>query len=163
MRTNVGGIARRAALAGVFLWCGLGGAARAGNLSYVYDRGDRLLAAFDGNGNYANYQYDMAGNITAIVRGGASGVAVFGYSPDEGSAVGGAQVTIYGLNFSSTASQNTVTSGLGTWTVLSSTTTAIVAKEPNITSGPSGQNSPACAITVTSPSGTATGPCFYTY
>lgn len=160
MRTIGGDIPRRmarlggwAALTGVFLLCRLAGAARAGNVSYVYDQGDRLLAAFDGNGNYANYQYDKAGNITAIVKGGTSGVAVFGYSPDHG--LGGTQVTIYGLNFSPTASQNTVQFGSTAATVISATATTIVATMPG---GSQVSTSP---VTVTSPSGAATGPVFF--
>lgn len=162
MRTNVGGIARQAArlvargaLAGIFLWCGLGGAARASDVSYVYDRGDRLLAAFDGNGNYANYQYDMAGNITAIVRGGTSSVAVFGYSPDEGPFYSSPQITIYGLNFSPIPSQNTVQFGSTAATVISSTTNTIVATIPNFA------HSLVTTVTVTCPAGSATGPNFY--
>ncbi|MBF6570939.1 MAG: IPT/TIG domain-containing protein [Candidatus Binataceae bacterium] len=119
----------------------------AGNVSYVYDNGDRLLAAYDGNGNVANYQYDQVGNITAIVKSSASAVAVFGYSPDHNT---GGQVTIFGNNFSTTSSQNTVTVGSIQATVLSSTQTQIVVSAPS-SSGP---------ITVTTPSGSATGPGF---
>jgi YD repeat-containing protein len=125
--------------------------AEAGNILYVYDNGDRLLAAFDGNGNVANYQYDRVGNITAIVRSSISAVAVFGYSPDH--AVFGTQVTIFGNNFSTTPSQNTVKFGTASASVVSSTATTIVATVPTII-GPAG-------VTVTCPAGTATGPYFF--
>jgi YD repeat-containing protein len=122
----------------------------AGTVSYVYDNGNRLLAAFDGNGNVANYQYDRVGNITAIVSGSASSVAVFGYSPDNST---GAQVTIFGNNFSATASQDTVTFGGTAASVVSATTTTIVVSPPSIRD--------AVAVTVTCPAGSATGPDFY--
>jgi YD repeat-containing protein len=128
------------------------GPAYAGTPSFVYDNGDRLLAAFDGNGNVANYQYDKAGNITAIVTGSASAVAVFGYSPDHG-AGDNFQVTIFGNGFSTTPSQNTVTIGTQQMTVISSTQSQIVAK-------PVG-SIPTAPIVVTTPSGSATGPLFY--
>jgi len=127
----------------------------AGNVSYVYDNGDRLLAAYDGNGNVANYQYDQVGNITAIVKGSASAVAVFGYSPDHGAEQGQIQVAIFGNNFSTTPSQNTATIGGRSLTVISSTQSQIVATLPSsggFSTGP---------ITVTAPSGSATGPTFY--
>jgi YD repeat-containing protein len=127
------------------------GQAYAGTPSFVYDNGDRLLAAFNGNGNVSNYQYDRVGNVTAIVTSSTSSVAVFGYSPDHGAA--GTQVTIFGNNFSPTASLNVVTFGGNAAGVISSTSTTIVATAPTINGGNSN-------VTVTCPLGTATGPPF---
>jgi large repetitive protein len=124
--------------------------AYAGTPSFVYDNGDRLLAAFDGNGDVANYQYDQVGNVTAIVSGSASNVAVFGYSPDNNT---GAQVTIFGNNFSATASQDSVTFGGVATSVLAATTTTLLVSPPS--------NSSAVTVTVTCPAGSATGPSFY--
>ena len=127
----------------------------AGNVSYVYDNGDRLLAAYDGNGNVANYQYDKAGNIIGIVKSSASSVAVFGYSPDHAPEQPPIQITIFGNNFSTTPSQNTVTIGSRNFTVVSSTLTQIVATLPSsggFSTGP---------ITVTTPYGSASGPNFF--
>ncbi len=47
----------------------LGGSATAiaGNISYAYDAGGRLVCVFDNNaGNGVNYSYDPVGNITSI-------------------------------------------------------------------------------------------------
>jgi YD repeat-containing protein len=124
------------------------GRAHAGTPSFVYDNGSRLLAAFDGNGNVANYQYDLVGNITAIVRSSASAIAVFGYSPDHGAA--GTQVTIFGNNFCTTP---TVKFGSASASVVSSTSTTILATAPTLVGG-------ANAVSVTCSAVTATGPGF---
>jgi YD repeat-containing protein len=100
-----------------------GAPSEAGNVSYTYHAGGRLLAAYDGNGNVANYQYDPLGNLTAIVKSSASSMLVFGYSPDGYTTH---PITIYGNNFSSTPSQITVTICGSNATVISSTTTQIV-------------------------------------
>lgn len=125
--------------------------AYAGTPSFVYDNGNRLLAAFDGNGDVTNYQYDRMGNITAIITGSAANVAVFGYSPDHAPA--GSPITIFGINFSPTASQNTVTIGGNPATVLSSTATTIVVTNPF----PNGIE----PFTVSCPAGYAFGPNFF--
>jgi YD repeat-containing protein len=143
-----------AALATLAVLLGAGMPSEANNVSYTYDAGGRLLAAYDGNGNVANYQYDQLGNLTAIVKSSASSVLVFGYSPDNAISIVVSNITIYGNNFSATASQNTVTIGGKSATIVSSTTTQIVATLP------SGISLPA-AITVTSPAGTGTGPDLY--
>jgi len=132
---------------------GQGVSSEAGNVSYTYDAGGRLLAVFDGNGNVANYQYDPLGNLTAIVKSSASSVLVFGYSPDANSGAG--QITIYGNNFSATPSQNIITFYDTNPTVVSSTTTQIVITAPYYNGLSSGY------ITVTSPGGSATGPLLY--
>jgi len=136
-----------ASLAVLALFLGLGIPSEANNVSYTYDAGGRLLAAFDGNGNVANYQYDQASNLTAIVTGSASSEYVFGYSPDTGSS--GTQVTIYGNNF---GSNPTVTFNGAGASVISSSATQIVVTAPSSTSG---------TVSVTTSTGTATGPEFY--
>jgi YD repeat-containing protein len=127
----------------------------AGAPSFVYDNGNRLLAAFDGNGNVANYQYDQVGNITAIVAGSASAVGVFGYSPDHSSLFSGKQVMIFGNNFSANPSQDTVTFGPAAATVISATSTTIVVSLPTFSPQTNG-----VGVTVTSPAGSANGPWF---
>ena len=129
----------------------------AGNLSYLYDMGGRLLAVFDGNGSVTNYQYDLDGNITAVLTETTSTLAIYGYSPDQYSqSQSPTQVVIYGNNFSPTPSQNSVTffNGMGSQpaTVLSASSTQLTVSVPN-----TGGIGP---VTVTCPSGTVQGPNF---
>lgn len=122
-------------------------AAQAGNVSYTYDVGGRLLAAYDGNGNLTNYQYDRADNIIAILTSSASSEAVFGYSPDHGAA--GTNVTIYGNDFGSSP---TVTFNGASASVVSSNGSQIVVTLQSPSTGP---------VVVTSSTGSATGPIFF--
>lgn len=72
--------------------------AQQGGLSrYVYDNNGRLHAVISPNGEAAIYEYDAAGNITAIRRNTASLLEVLGFSPLEG--IPGTQVTIVGTGF----------------------------------------------------------------
>jgi len=57
-------------------------------------------------GNVVEYVYDVAGNITQIVRQSVGGLAITGVDPGSGSV--GATVTIVGFGFSPTPAGNTV-------------------------------------------------------
>lgn len=69
-------------------------AQQGGLTRYVYDDNGRLRAVISPNGEAAIYEYDPAGNITAIRRNAAGALELFGFSPIEG--MPGTQVTIFG-------------------------------------------------------------------
>jgi YD repeat-containing protein len=64
---------------------------------YIYDDNGRLRAVISPNAEAAIYEYDPAGNITAIRRNTANTLEVLDFSPFEG--VPGTQVTIVGTGF----------------------------------------------------------------
>lgn len=69
-------------------------AQQGGLTRYVYDDNGRLRAVISPNGEAAIYEYDPAGNITAIRRNAAGALELLGFSPIEG--MPGTQVTIFG-------------------------------------------------------------------
>jgi YD repeat-containing protein len=109
---------------------------------YAYDELNRLVQVTDPAGESAIYRYDAVGNITAIERPGAAGVAISDFTPDSGPI--GATVTIFGAGFSGTPSANGVTFGGAPATVLSATATQLT-----VTAPAAGQ------IAVSTPSGSA--------
>ena len=112
---------------------------------YVYDAAGRLVAVIDPNGDAAIYTYDAVGNVLSIARQSAGVVSVLEFFPKAGPI--GQNVTLWGTGFSATASQNTVTFNGVSATIVSSTTTQIVATVPaTATTG---------SIAVTTPSGNA--------
>jgi YD repeat-containing protein len=129
---------------------GGGGSTGGGNITYVYDQDGQLIYVIDSSGNVINYGYDPDGNITLVATTHPSGVAIYGLSPSSG--LVGASVTIFGIGFSTTAGSNTVNFNGTPATVISSTATTIMTTVPtNATTG---------IISVTSPSGAASGPTF---
>jgi YD repeat-containing protein len=76
------------------------------DVQYVYDEVGRLVEAIDPSGNSAQYNYDAAGNITAIQRINAGQLSVAEFTPDAGPV--GTTVTIYGVGFSATAANDIV-------------------------------------------------------
>jgi YD repeat-containing protein len=118
----------------------LGPAAHAQSVSYAYDADGRLSAVSDGSNNVAGYEYDQLGNLLAISRNTGVG---FGAVPSSGPI--GTQVTLYGIGFSATTSQNAVKFNGISASVSSATTTKLVVTVPSgASTGP---------ISVTSPSG----------
>jgi YD repeat-containing protein len=119
------------------------------DITYAYDTAGRLVAISDGAGKVITYRYDNDGNIIQVeVNSGE--VAISEVSPTSGRV--GTAVTIYGIGFSATPSQDTVTFNGTAATVTSATTSTISTTVPTgATTG---------AISVTSPSGSATGPTF---
>jgi YD repeat-containing protein len=121
--------------------------AYAADVQYVYDDLGRLSAVVNATSNEAAiYQYDAVGNLLGITRQPASTLTILNFTPKSG--LVGTSVTIAGLGFSPTATQNTVTfNGMPT-TVSSATATQLVVTVPTgATTG---------TIAVTTPSGLAT-------
>lgn len=104
-----------------------------GTTRYVYDDNGRLIAVIAPNGEANIYEYDAAGNFTAIRRNSADDLEVLDFKPRRG--VPGTQVTIIGTGF-----------GAGVSSVDFNGTTAQIVSV----------NSP--TITVTVPNGATTGP-----
>jgi YD repeat-containing protein len=71
--------------------------AQGGATRYVYDDNGRLHAVIAANGEANIYEYDAAGNFTAIRRNAATTLEVLDFSPREGAP--GTQVTIIGTGF----------------------------------------------------------------
>jgi YD repeat-containing protein len=65
--------------------------------TYVYDDNGRLHAVISPSGEAVVYEYDAAGNITAIRRLAADSLAILSFSPHEG--LPGDQVTFTGVGF----------------------------------------------------------------
>ena len=100
---------------------------------YIYDANGRLRAVVTPTGEAAVYDYDPAGNITAIRRLAADALELIGFSPQVGSPLD--RVTIYGVgidNGLTSVSFNGVPAR-----VLSSSPVGIVVEVPtNATTGP---------------------------
>jgi YD repeat-containing protein len=134
------------------LVCALTAHVTAQTVRYVYDELGRLVAVIAPSGDAAVYQYDAVGNLLSISRHTAGSVSIFEFSPNSGPV--GSTVTLYGIGFSATPSQNSVTFNGTSATVSASTTTSITVSVPSgATSG---------TIGVTSPSGSATSASSFT-
>ncbi len=117
-------------------------------VTYTYDANGRLSGVIDPSAGSAAYSYDSAGNVTSITRRAIGVATVLEVTPDRGAV--GAQVTIEGTAFSATIAQDTVKFNGVTATIVSATTTKLVATVPaGATTGP---------VSVTSPAGTAASP-----
>jgi len=104
---------------------------------YFYDGNGQLFRVLDSSGNLVEYDYDLSGNPAQIRRStvASSSLAILNVVPARGTA--GATVTIYGQNFSSVASGDTVMFNGVAATVISASATAIVVSVPNgVTTGP---------------------------
>jgi YD repeat-containing protein len=120
-------------------------ATAAQTVRYVYDELGRLVAVIAPSGEAAVYKYDAVGNLLSITRENSGAVAIFEFSPDGGTV--GSTVTLYGIGFSATPGQNTVTFNGSSASVTGSTTTSITVTVPaGATTG---------TIAVTTPSGSA--------
>jgi len=121
---------------------------------YFYDELGRLVGVVDGQGNAAVYNYDEVGNLLSIQRftSGATGIGIFVVAP--GRARASTNVTIKGFGFTTPPSTNQVAFNSTAATVVSATSTSIVATVPSgATTGP---------VTVTNANGTATSPQAFT-
>jgi YD repeat-containing protein len=136
----------KAAVFCLLLQIGFPAPAHLDEVQYVYDDLGRLIAVIDSAGEAAIYTYDAVGNLQSITRSAAGQVAIFTFSPQKGSE--GTAVTLRGIGFSPTPSQNQVVFGGGvTATVSGSTNTTIETIVPvGAVTGP---------ISVTTPSGSA--------
>lgn len=122
-------------------------AAEAQQVCYANDGLGRLTGVINESNQAAFYDYDAVGNILSIRRQSPTGpVTVFSFDPPGG--LPGSKVEVFGVGFSTTANQNTVTLGGVPATVLSTLPCTLIVQVPaNVTSGP---------ISVTSPLGIGT-------
>lgn len=118
--------------------------AQGGTTRYVYDNNGRLRGVIAPNGEANIYEYDAAGNITAIRHLTADDLEIIEFTPHEGAI--GTQVTVFGAGFGGTVS-NVAFNGINA-PIISQTPTSVVAIVPaGATTG---------AISITSPRGTRT-------
>jgi YD repeat-containing protein len=131
-----------AALALCVLACSSANAQQGGVTRYVYDNNGRLRAVIAPNGEAAIYDYDPAGNFTAIRRLTANDFEVIEFTPREGAIA--TPVTIFGVGFGGAVSSVSFNGAAAQ--IISQTPTSVVAHVPaGATTGP---------ISVTSPRGT---------
>src|SRR5579872_1949510 len=105
-------------------------------LRYFYDDANQLFRVLDSTGNLVEYTYDPNGNITQVTRStvAPASLAILNVVPLSGGI--GQTVTIYGQNFSATASGDTVQFGGIAATVTSASATSLtVTIPPGFTSG----------------------------
>lgn len=121
-------------------------AQQGGTTRFVYDDNGRLNAVISPNGEAAVYDYDQAGNFTAIRRISADTLTLLAFFPHEGGA--GDEVTFVGSGFNAGV---TSVAFNGTSAVIASVTpSAVVAVVPDAaTTGP---------VTIVTPRGTLVTP-----
>src|SRR5947207_5231050 len=88
-------------------------------VTYVYDELGRLVGVINAAGDAALYTYDAVGNLLSISRQSAGSVSIIEFTPNSGPS--GTSVTIYGIGFSTTPSQNSLTFNGTSATVLTAT------------------------------------------
>lgn len=113
---------------------GLHGTAEAavstGPISYVHDDAGRLKAAIQpGSGEAAVYDYDQAGNVTAIRRQPSAQLDVLEVTPKRGDV--GTKVTVLGTGFGATPGENTVRFNGTQATITEASPTRIVTTVPS--------------------------------
>src|SRR5215210_2358081 len=122
------------------------GARAQGTTAYVYDDNGRLHAVVSPAGEAAVYEYDAAGNFTAVRRLTANDLELLSFSPREG--VPGDLVTFVGVGFG--AGVNAVLFNGTAARVVGVTLPTVVAEVPQgATSGP---------VTIVTPRGSVTTP-----
>lgn len=122
--------------------------AQGGATRYVYDDNGRLRAVIAPNGEANVYEYDAAGNITAIRRNAAGTLEILDFSPREG--VPGNQVTIVGTGFG--AGVSAVAFNGAAAQIVSSSATVLVVTVPNgATTGPIGVTTPGGTVATARP------------
>ncbi|MBI4747012.1 MAG: IPT/TIG domain-containing protein [Acidobacteria bacterium] len=100
-----------------------------GTTRFVYDEKSQLRAVIAPNGDVAIYEYDPAGNITAIRRGSAAQPVILSFFAKEG--IAGDKVTFVGTGFGPTVAENLVMFKDGKTAVIeSASVTEIVAIVP---------------------------------
>ncbi len=117
-------------------------AQQGGTTRYVYDDNNRLRAVISPTGEAAVYEYDPAGNFTAIRRLAADTLEVLDFSPKAG--VPGDKITIIGVGFNTTGTAVSF-NGIAATNAQVSAPTIIAEVPPGATTGP---------ITVTNARGT---------
>ena len=94
---------------------------------YIYDDDGRLRAVIAPNGDAAIYDYDSAGNFTAIRRPGPNALELLTFAPRSG--VPGTRVVFYGIGFGAGVS-SVVFSGDAAGTLVGFTNNTITAIVP---------------------------------
>ncbi|MGB9428679.1 MAG: IPT/TIG domain-containing protein, partial [Gammaproteobacteria bacterium] len=97
--------------------------------NYFYDANGRLVAVTAPSGSSVVYTYDAVGNILSIQPIVVGQLALFAFSPGQGTV--NTTVTIQGNGFSTTAASNTVKFNGTATSVTSATATQLVVKVPN--------------------------------
>lgn len=111
---------------------------------YVYDENGRLRAVIAPNGEANIYDYDPAGNITAIRRLGTNALELLSFTPHSGAV--GDQVMFFGVGFKDGV--NSVSFNGVTAKITSATLSVVTAEVPlGATTGP---------VTLVTPRGTLT-------
>jgi YD repeat-containing protein len=117
------------------------GAQQGGTTTYVYDDNGRLHAVIAPSGEAVVYEYDAAGNITAIRRLAAASLSILSFSPHEG--LPGDQVVFTGTGFGGGVTN--VSFNGASATIVSVTASRVVATvPPTATTG---------LVTITTPTG----------
>jgi YD repeat-containing protein len=122
----------------------LSASAQGGTTIYVYDDNGRLHAVISPSGEAAVYEYDAAGNITAIRRLAADSLAILAFSPHEG--LPGDQVTFTGVGFGGGVTN--VSFNGASATIVSVSPSRVVATVP--------QAATTGLVTITTPTGSVT-------
>lgn len=130
---------------GLALCVSLTGLARQGGTTrYVYDESGRLHAVILPSGEAVVYEYDAAGNITAVRRLAADALAIFSFTPHEG--IYGDRVVFTGVGFGGGVSEVSFNGAAAL--VVEVTPSTVVAEVPQgATTGP---------VTITTPRGSVT-------
>src|SRR5262245_5472022 len=122
----------------------------AADIVYVYDELGRLVGVIDPAADAVTYTYDAVGNLLSIGRQSSARVSIIEFTPKTGPA--GTVVTISGTGFGEAATDNTVTFDGKSASVLTSTTTELVAiVPPEATTGPIGVAAAAGSATSSTP------------
>ncbi len=101
-------------------------AQQGGTITYIYDDNGRLHAVISPAGDAAVYEYDAAGNITAIRRLAATSLAIIAFSPHEG--LPGDEVVFTGTGFGGGVSS--VSFNGASATIVSTSSSRVVAIVP---------------------------------
>ncbi|MGH9846783.1 MAG: IPT/TIG domain-containing protein [Blastocatellia bacterium] len=108
-------------------------AQQGGTTRYIYDQNGRLRAVISPSGEAGIYDYDPAGNFTAIRRLGANDCEALEFTPRQGPF--GTQVTIYGVGFKGQVSGVTFNGAAAQ--IVRQTLASVVVKAPDgATTGP---------------------------
>jgi YD repeat-containing protein len=119
-------------------------AQKGGLTRYIYDANGRLHAVLSPNGEATVYEYDAAGNFTAIRPLTSNQLEILDFTPREG--VPGDLVTFYGVGFGGGVSSVSF-NGANAQIVSFDQTTVVAIVPPVATTG---------IVTITTPSGSAT-------
>lgn len=123
-------------------------AQQGGTSTYVYDEDGRLHAVLSPLGEAAVYDYDAAGNFTAIRRLTANDLELLNFTPHQGPV--GTLVTIFGTGFNQGI--NSVSFNGANATIVGLTLFSVVAVvPPNATTGPISVTTPRGTVNTTTP------------